>query len=90
MIITSVSNSRVKEIRKLRDRKEQKRTGLFYMEGTRIIGEAFDKGAEIETLVVCPELLKTDFAVSLWQKAEKQGIDIQIFQRIIHCLCSRS
>ena len=76
MIITSPSNPRVKEIRKLRDRKEQKRTGLFYMEGTRIVGEAFEKGAEIQTLVACPELLKTDFAVSLLEKAEKQGIDI--------------
>lgn len=76
MIISSVSNSRVKEIRKLRERKEQKRTGLFYMEGTRIIGEAFDKGAEIETLVVCPELLKTDYSMELWQKAQTHGLDI--------------
>ena len=38
MLITSPANPRVKEIRKLRDRKEQKRTGLFYMEGLRIIG----------------------------------------------------
>lgn len=76
MLITSPSNPRVKEIRKLRDRKEQKRTGLFYMEGTRIIGEAFDKGAEIVTLVVCPELLKTDFGVSLWHDAVKRGVDV--------------
>ncbi len=76
MLITSVSNPRVKEIRKLRERKEQKRTGLFYMEGTRIVGEAFEKGAEIETLVVCPELLKTDYSMELWQKAQKQGLDI--------------
>lgn len=76
MLITSVSNPRVKEIRKLRERKEQKRTGLFYMEGTRIVGEALEKGAEIETLVVCPELLKTDYSMELWQKAQKQGLDI--------------
>ena len=76
MIITSTSNPRVKEIRKLRDRKEQKRTGLFYMEGTRIVGEAFEKGAELSTLVVCPELLKTEYGLELWHKAEKQGLDI--------------
>ena len=76
MLITSPANPRVKEIRKLRDRKEQKRTGLFYMEGLRIIGEAFDKGAEIETLIVCPELLKTEFGRELWQKAQKRGLDI--------------
>ena len=76
MLITSPTNPRVKEIRKLRERKEQKRTGLFYMEGTRIVGEAFEKGAEIETLVVCPELLKTDYSLELWQKAQKRGLDI--------------
>ena len=76
MLITSPSNPRVKEIRKLRERKEQKRTGLFYMEGTRIIGEAFDKGAEIETLVVCPELLKTEYGISLWEKVQKAGMDV--------------
>ncbi len=76
MIITSPANPRVKEIRKLRERKEQKRTGLFYMEGLRIIGEAFDKGAEIETLVVCPELLRNEFGAELQQRAEKKGIEI--------------
>lgn len=76
MLITSASNPRVKEIRKLRDRKEQKRTGLFYMEGLRIIGEAFDKGAEISTLIVCPELLKTEFGLKLWQRGQELGLDI--------------
>ena len=76
MIITSISNPRVKEIRKLRDRKEQKRSGLFYMEGLRIIGEAFDKGAEIETLVVCSDLLKTEFGIELWHEAQKRGLEI--------------
>ncbi len=83
MLITSISNPRVKEIRKLRDRKEQKRTGLFYMEGTRIVGEAFDKGAEIETLVVCPELLKTDYAAELWQNAQKRGLDVLEVSRTV-------
>ena len=76
MLITSISNPRVKELRGLRNRKEQKRTGLFYMEGLRIIGEAFDKGAEIETLVVCPELLKTEFGLELWQQAKTRGLEI--------------
>ena len=75
-LITSTSNPRIKEIRKLRDRKEQKRTGLFYMEGLRIIGEAFDKGAELTTLVVCPELLKTEYGLELWRKAQDRGLDI--------------
>ena len=83
MQITSAANPRVKEIRKLRERKEQKRTGLFYMEGLRIIGEAFDKGAEIVTLVVCPELLKTDFAQDLLKRAEKKGTEILEVSRAV-------
>lgn len=87
MIITSLSNPRIKEIRKLREKKEQKRTGLFYMEGLRIIGEAFDKGAEIETLVVCPELLKNEFGEGLCHKADERGIEVlevsrQVFESI--------
>ncbi len=76
MIITSAANPRIKEIRKLRDRKEQKRTGLFYMEGLRIIGEAFDKGAEIRTLVVCPELLRNDFGNELLQRAADRNVEV--------------
>lgn len=76
MLITSAANPRIKEIRKLRERREQKRTGLFYMEGLRIIGEAFDKGAEIRTLVVCPELMHTDFGTELWQQALDRGIEV--------------
>lgn len=83
MLITSPSNPRIKEIRKLRERKEQKRTGLFYMEGLRIIGEAFDKGAEIVTLVVCPELLKTDYAGELWQRAKDAELDILEVNRAV-------
>ena len=83
MIITSPANPRIKEIRKLRERKEQKRTGLFYMEGLRIIGEAFDKGAEIVTLVVCPELLKTEFGSELWQRAKDRGMEILVVSRTV-------
>ena len=83
MQVTSPSNPRVKEIRKLRDKKEQKRTGLFYMEGLRIIGEAFDKGAEIQTLVVCPELLKTEFGLELWHRAQRMPLEILEVNRMV-------
>ena len=76
MIITSAANPRIKEIRKLRERKEQKRTGLFYMEGLRIIGEAFDKGADVKTLIVCPDLLKTEYGLTLPKRARELGVEI--------------
>ncbi len=76
MIITSVSNSRIKEIRKLHDKKEQKQTGLFFMEGLRIIGEAFDKEADVESLIVCRDLLKSGFGEKLLQRAYDKKIEI--------------
>lgn len=76
MLITSAANPRIKEIRKLKDRKEQKRTGLFYMEGLRIVGEAIAKQADLRTMIVCPELLKAEFGQTLWQQAVDRGIEV--------------
>ena len=59
MLISSLSNPRVKQIRALRQRKEREATGLFFAEGIRIVTEAAQLHAGIETLVVAPELLKT-------------------------------
>lgn len=76
MMISSVSNPKIKEIRKLRERKEQKRTGLYYMEGLRIVGEAYAKHAPLKTILVCPDLLKADFGLSLWREMADAGLDI--------------
>jgi TrmH family RNA methyltransferase len=70
--ITSTSNPRIKEIRKLNNRKERAETGLAYIEGLRIVIEAFEQNVEIDTLITCPSLLiseagnkmVTDFASS--------------------------
>lgn len=61
----SPANPHIKEIRKLRDHKERMETGLFYIEGLRIIAEAVQMNAKIEYLVVCPELLTSDYAHQL-------------------------
>ncbi|MBR6088325.1 MAG: RNA methyltransferase [Anaerolineaceae bacterium] len=57
------------------------------MEGLRIIGEAFDKNAEIGTLVVCPELLRTEYGLDLVRKAGERKLDIlevsrQVFESL--------
>lgn len=73
-MITSTSNPTIKFIRKLADRKERLQTGLFFVEGLRIVGEALQKGWEIETLVVAPELLTSLFGQQLVADyADKQG-----------------
>jgi RNA methyltransferase, TrmH family len=76
MPISSKSNERIKEIRALRHRKERERTGLFFVEGIRIVAEAADLGAHIETLVLAPDLLESEFARDLVQRLHARGVPI--------------
>jgi TrmH family RNA methyltransferase len=64
-VIISRSNSAVKQIRALRSRKARDDTGLFFVEGIRIVGEALTSGAEIESGAVAPELLTSPYGRDL-------------------------
>ncbi len=48
----------VKQLRQLRSRVERERTGMFYIEGSRIVAQAVAAGAQIETAVIAPGLIK--------------------------------
>jgi TrmH family RNA methyltransferase len=72
----STSNPRIKLIRKLRDRKERQQTGLFYVEGLRIVAEALQTGAKIEFLVIAPGLLTSPFGKQLLQSEAARNIPI--------------
>ena len=56
-LISSRHNAHIKQIRHLFNRRERERTGLFFADGLRVVAEAIAAGAEIETLIVVPELL---------------------------------
>jgi TrmH family RNA methyltransferase len=64
-MITSTANPAIKFIRKLSDRKERQQSGLFFVEGLRIVGEAVQKHWNVDTLVVAPELLSSLFGQQL-------------------------
>jgi RNA methyltransferase, TrmH family len=86
-MITSAANERVKWLRKLQDRKARQESGLFYIEGLRIVIEAVQQGAAIETLVVAPELLRSDFGQQLVTKQQNAGravmeVSGEVFQRL--------
>ncbi|TLN16731.1 RNA methyltransferase, partial [bacterium] len=82
-MITSTANPQVKEIRKLRERKERHATGLYYVEGLRIVGEAAQRGERIETLITAPELLVSDFGRQLVQAhLEKGGQVLEVSQQV--------
>ncbi len=75
-IITSTQNKHVKLIRNLRNRKEREQSGLFFVEGIRQAAEAIQMGAAIDTLVVAPELLHSEFAQELVSKEAKTGTNM--------------
>jgi TrmH family RNA methyltransferase len=57
LLITSHRNPRVKYLRSLQVRKYRRRERRFLIEGIRIVEEALDCDAPLETLVYSPELL---------------------------------
>jgi RNA methyltransferase, TrmH family len=74
MTVTSRNNPTVKQIRSLRHRKEREETGLFFAEGIRIVAEAVELQAEIETCVVAPELLTSSFAKEIVKQLRSDGV----------------
>ena len=76
MAITSLQNPRIKAIRALSQRKRRQETGLFFAEGIRLAGEAVQTGTDIETLVVAPELLRSDFGRDTVRRARESGVEI--------------
>ncbi len=86
-MITSPANERVKAIRKLQERKARQESGLFTIEGLRIVAEAVEQQAAIDTLVVAPELLKSSFGQQLVAEQRARGVPVlevsgEVFQRI--------
>lgn len=87
MLITSRSNPAIKTIRSLRDRKERDRAGLFFVEGIRLVVEAAQLNAAIETLVVAPELLKSRVALDAVEQQRRLGVYvIEVTPEVFECL----
>jgi TrmH family RNA methyltransferase len=86
-IITSVTNPKIRDIRKLRVRKEREQQAVAFIEGIRIVADAANHPGIIETLIVAPELLSSTFARELVQQQSQAGISClevsaEVFQSI--------
>ncbi len=83
MIITSLTNSHVKEWVKLNDKKYRDQTGLFIIEGEHLIKEAEKKNC-IKEIISCDQSLPADFYVTeeIIKKISKQ---VSIAKRIAIC-----
>jgi len=76
-LITSLSNPLVKKVRALRHRKTRTASGLFLVEGIQHVGSAIEADWDIDTLLYAPDLLTSDFAQSLLDKALRIGVTLQ-------------
>ncbi|MBN9392413.1 MAG: RNA methyltransferase [Chloroflexi bacterium] len=75
MYISSRANPLIKQVRQLRQRKYRDETGLFYVEGIRLVVEALKSGNKIENLLVAPELLTSQFAHDFLKTAGSNGLN---------------
>jgi TrmH family RNA methyltransferase len=54
--ITSFQNARVKQVKKLRDRRGREREGRFVIDDGRDLERALDQGYEVDYVLFCPEI----------------------------------
>ena len=73
--ITAFSNSTVKLLRSLRDKKARRTEGLFLAEGLRILTEARDSGRLPEIIAFSPEGAKHPLATEIIAATEAAGGD---------------
>lgn len=59
-IITSKDNEVIKNIRKLKDKKYREQEKKYIIEGIKLIEEAVEEKAQIDTIVVCEDCVKDD------------------------------
>jgi TrmH family RNA methyltransferase len=71
--VTAFSNTTVKRLRSLRDKKARRTEGLFLAEGLRIIAEARDSGMLPEIIAFSPEGAKHPLAAEIIAATEAAG-----------------
>ncbi len=75
-MITSLSNERIMAARKLQRRQQRRRTGMFLIEGPRLVSDAVQSGIEPEQLFYAPELIAQNGDASrLVKQLEAMGVN---------------
>jgi TrmH family RNA methyltransferase len=86
-IISSTANPLAKRVRALAGRKERRASGSFLVEGIQPVWQAFEAGADIEVLLVAPELIAGTAAPKLVSAREAAGTPVarltpELFERL--------
>ncbi len=75
-IIRSAANPLVKRVRLLADRKHRRRESAFIVQGIQPVWQAVEAGADIEVLIVAPELLRHSGAAAMVADQEVRGVKV--------------
>lgn len=86
--ITSPNNPAVKRARALRQRRSRDESGLCFLEGIRLVGEAAQLGA-LEQLLVAPALLDSPFANELVAAQAAAGVPVLELSREVFASLSQ-
>jgi len=86
-VITSAANPLVKRVRALTDRKHRRRESAFVVHGIQPVWQAVEAGADIEVLIVAPDLLRHGGALDMVDAQEAGGVRVarltgELFGRI--------
>ncbi len=74
-LITSPANPLIKRLRLLGDRKHRRREGAFVVQGAQPVWQAVEAGADIEVLIVAPDLLREP-AAAMVAEHEARGVTV--------------
>jgi TrmH family RNA methyltransferase len=74
--ITSLQNSRVKQLVKLRDRRARDEAGLFLIEGYREVRRAVEAGVKLHELYCAPEWFLGENEPALIDAAQRAGAEV--------------
>jgi TrmH family RNA methyltransferase len=78
-VISSRSNTLVKQVRALAQRKARDETATFLTEGILPVWRAVENGARIVTLVVAPDLLRSHRAREMVAEQSERGLPVAAF-----------
>jgi RNA methyltransferase, TrmH family len=85
-VIFSAANPLIKRVRLLDDRRHRRREGAFVVRGVQPVWQAVEAGADIEVLIVAPDLLREP-AAGMVARQEASGVKVarlsgELFGRI--------
>lgn len=72
-VISSAANPLIKRVRLLGDRKHRRREGAFVVQGVQPVWQAVEAGADIEALIIAPDLVSRPATAAMVAQQEDRG-----------------